>query len=163
MDDELSESEMTGSVTCLSKETISGLYKCFLSCLVLVALIYIILILLAAITSIEIATLYKTLGFISLIVILSAPIGFYGCCRHSYCALFAYLLIGSYHLYALVIYIWFNLTAKAFDNLILHQTTTGAYAVLIILTLLICGARIVSISDQGEKAKIIVVDNNPSE
>lgn len=185
MEDEYSESEMarSGSVVCFSKNTISGLLKCFLSCLLLVALIYLLLIFLSLVTSIEIITLFKTLGFISLIIIFTGPLGFYGCCRQSYFALFTYLLVGSYHLYALVIYIWFNLNWKAFtfeqaagggqsgkysatqqnNDLILHQTTTGAYTVLIALTLLMCGARIVSITNQIEPAKVIVVDNNPSE
>lgn len=181
MDDEVSESEMarSGSVTCFSRNSISALFKCSLSCLVLLALIYIVLLLIATISSIQTVTLYKTLGYISLIIVFNGPTGFYACCKQSYCALFAYLFVGSYHLYALVIYIWFNLNSKAFsegpastsiegnsnrsNDLLLHQTTTGTYTVVVVLTLIMCSARIVSITNQVEPAKVIVVDNNPSE
>lgn len=162
----------TGSFLCFSKQTITDLLSCILSCVIFVAVIYILLLLLNLISGSYADKLYYTVGYISLIIFITAPLGFYGSLRSSYKALFAYFVLTSYHLYALAIYIWLNArsnsffkTSKSANNpsleLNLHQITTVAYATVVMLALVMTCVKVISTANQIEPAKVIVVDNNP--
>lgn len=165
----------TGSLACLSKQTITNSLECVISCMIFVGIIYLILLVLGLSQLTKIDTLIQTLGYISIVIIISAPIGLYGSAKSKYWALFFYYLLASYHLYALVMYIWFNIrtselipketsdstNARLFSGLSLHQVTTGAYTVLVCLSLILVILKIISTTNQIEPAKVIVVDNNP--
>lgn len=169
----------TGSVACLSKQTISNLLECTLSCIIFVASLYILTLFLHLIHVSEIDILFQTIGYISVFIIATTPIGLYGSVKGNYIALLSYFVIGFYYLYTLIIYIWFNIRTKsiisfkAFDlnagqstkaslsEVTLHQITTGAYTLLVIISIILVTLRIISVANQVEPAKVIVVDNNP--
>lgn len=162
------DSDMTrsGSIACLSKQTISNAFECILSCLVLISFIYILLLVIGLTSLTFINTLLCTIGYISLVVIISAPIGLYGSSRGNYYALFLFFIITSYHLYSLIMYFWFNIRSKGLTNdsagyEILHHITTALYTSLIGLSILFVWLKIISTVNQIEPARVIVVDNNP--
>lgn len=176
------EMPKTGSFACLSKQTITNVLECMLSCIIFVAIVYIFLIFLDLVSVSKVDTVLKTIGYISLVVLISAPCGLYGSLKNSYTALFAYFVIGSYHLFSLVLYIWFNVRyhsifskqehtnynssnnstgSNEFTELTLHQITTAAYTMVVFLSLIMVTFKIISTANQIEPAKVIVVDNNP--
>lgn len=181
MEVEESESDMakSGSFACLSKKTISTLLECIISCTIFVATIYIILGFLGLISVAPVDSLFLPVGYISLIILLSAPIVLYGSTKNSYYALFTFFVLASYHLYALVIYVWFSIRSSSlfsgninsttpskenlFGELTLHQVTLAAYAMVVLLSLVVVCLKIVSSTSQIVPAKVILVDNNPSE
>lgn len=181
MDVEGSESEMakSGSLACLSKKTISTLFESIISCKIFVAAIYIILSLLSIASIIRVDSLFIPVGYISLIILFSAPIALYGSTKNSYYALFLFFVLASYHLYALLIYVWLNIRSSSFlsgnnnstsgskDNrfgeLPLHQVTLAAYTMAVILSLIVVCLKIVSSTSQIVPTRVILVDNNPSE
>lgn len=170
---ELIDSEMTksGSVACLSKQTVSTTFECTLSCIILVSFIYIVLLILGLSSVKSIDTLFYAVGYISIIIIISVPIGLYGSSSGSFCALFVYFILASYHLYALIMYFWFNIRSAAISigsdqnqtkgYEILHLITTGTNTALVALSILMASLKIISNTNQIEQARVIVVDNNP--
>lgn len=168
-----SEMAKTGSFACLSKQTITNAFECTLACLIFVASIYLIQLLVGLSSLAKIDDLFYPVGYISLVVLISAPVGLCGSGRANYTALFAYFLIGSYHLYALLAYTWFSLrhsgllsdqqatASKLLGEQSLHQITTAAYTLTLILSLLLNSCKIISTTSQIEPARVIVVDNNP--
>lgn len=180
----------SGSVGCLSKETISTAFDCILSCILFVAFIYIGLLILGPVSKIELDQLFYVIGYISIAVLFIVPIGLYGSSSGSYCSLICFFILASYLCYALTMYIWFNTRSselfpgfysnnksgtattnktasggrtglRGFD--VLHQLTCCSYTALVILSLLMVIFKIVSNVSQIEPARVIVVDNNPSE
>lgn len=186
MDIEDYESEMTksGSIACLSKKTINNSLDCIISCTIFAALVYIVLTFLGIISVANINSLFLPVGYISLIVLLSAPAALYGSAKNSYCALFTFFVLASYHLYGLVIYVWLNIRSKSFlppsgnnstssssssslpkdyllGELTLHEITLAAYALVVLLSLIMVCFKIVSATSSIEPARVILVDNNP--
>jgi len=166
------EMTRTGSVACLSKKTITGFFDSSLSCSLFIAAVYIGLLAtgLAGFTVVD--KLFYTIGYISLAVLITVPIGLYGSISGSYSALICFFLATSYLLYALTMYIWFNArtstlfipwqsntTDKGFQSL--HQLACISYTITIVLSLLLAVLKIVSNVSQLEPARVIVVDNNP--
>lgn len=182
MEGEQSDSEMakSGSIACLSKKTITNSLECIISCTIFVSIIYIILTFFEAISVVTVDKLFIPVGYISLIVLLSSPIALYGSAKNSYCALFFFFGLASYHLYALVIYVWLNIRNQSLlsishtnssthtrdsslDELALHHVLLAAYSIVVLLSLIMVCLKIISITSQIEPAKVILVDNNPSE
>lgn len=175
MDEDFSQSEMAkpGSILCLPKRCVTNALISVISCVIFVSLIYLLLTFLHLASLVTVDSLFHALGYISLLVLFSAPIGIYGAAKSSYCALFTYLILASYHLYGLILYICLNLKSwtqsyqqinvngKEKDELILHKVTSGAYATVLVLTLIMTSLKIVSTTNQIEPNKVIVVDNNP--
>lgn len=178
------EMPKTGSVSCLSKQTILSILDCVLSCITLVALIYVGLLILIQISDKQTNPLFNTIGLISLAALLSIPLGSYGTKSGNYCALLCFFVSTSYLLYALIMYIWFNTrsgdlfpapggeannnnnnntastkVAHGYDRL--HQLTCCSYTGLVFAALLATTLRIISQVNQIEPARVIVVDNNP--
>lgn len=188
---ESSEMAKSGSFTCLSKQTITTALECLLSCIITIGTIYVFLLILGLIQVTKVDNLLMTIGYISLIIAISAPIGLYGTEKSRYWALFLYYILASYHLYALIMYIWFNIKESVLasstssssssaslstyqnedtkpithktllEELSLHQVTTGAYTMLVFFSLIFVVFKIISTTNQIEPAKVIVVDNNP--
>lgn len=181
MDEESSTSEMarkSGSFLCISKRSITTTLNCIISCLIFVALLYLLLIVVDIATLAKVGSLFQAIGYISLAVLLSVPIGLYGAAKNSYCALFVYLILTSYLLYALILYIWLNVKSCSFfcnysnseeeklrarlgGEFTLHQVTIGAYTGVLALSLMVTSLKIISTTLQFEPTKVIVVDNNP--
>lgn len=168
-----SDMSRSGSIACLSKQTISNAFECILSCIVLLSFIYILLLIIGLSSVSVINTLFYTIGYISLVVIISAPIGLYGSSRSNYYALFLFFIITSYHLYSLIMYFWLNIRSSAIQifppdaaasakgHETLHHITTATLTSLIALSLLFASLKIISTVHQIEPARVIVVDNNP--
>lgn len=170
MDDsllDLSEMSRTGSLICLSKQTIATLLECLISCLIFVSIVYIALLVFDLTSISEISSLYHPIGYISLVVLLSAPLAIYGSSSGSYPALLGYFLLASYHLYAVCIYVWLKIRSsefklnKASDPL--HQVVVASYTTVLILSLILVICKIISNVNLLEPARVIVVDNNPSD
>lgn len=185
MDEEFSQSEMakSGSFLCLSKKTITNTLISSISCVIFVSLLYLILIFLNSTTLVKVGNIFHVIGYISLIVLLSAPIGIYGASKGSYCSLLIHFIVASYHLYGLILYMSLNFKSwsQFHDNaqkrlttqkdetlfellggdLTLHQITSSAYATVVALTLIMTCMKIISTTLQLEPARVIVVDNNP--
>ena len=166
----IQETEMSksGSVCCLSKQTISYAFESLISCTILLAFIYILLVILGITKAIQLDTLFYTIGYISFVIILSAPIGIYGSQSGSYCALFVYFVIASYHLYALLIYIYFNFIRSSEATSLpksgygtLHKIAAGSYTALVAITILAASMKILSNIGLIEPSRVIVVDSNP--
>lgn len=183
MELELTDSEMakSGSLACLSKKTITNLLECVLSCTIFVAVIYIILTFLSVISVFNSDSLFVPIGYISLVVLISAPIALYGSAKQNYIALFTFFILTSYQLYALTLYIWFNIrsqsllgndtnkpasessTGSSLKELPLHQVTLGAYTTAVMLSLVMVCLKIISTTCQAEATRVAPVGNNPSE
>lgn len=176
MDDELNayNSEImtrAGSVGCFTKQTITNSFECVLACIALLGLIYISVLVLGLAQVATVDTLFYAVGYISLLSLVGTPLGLYGSSTGSYCALFLFFTLASYHLYALVMYLWFNVRnsalflesskTKGFE--ILHQVTTGSYTALLALGMLMVSMKIISNINQINPARVIVVDNNSND
>lgn len=185
MDEEFSLSEMakSGSFLCLSKKTITNTLISSISCVIFVSLLYLLLIFLNLTTLVEVGSIFHVIGYLSALVLISAPIGIYGASKGSYCALFIHFIVASYHLYGLILYICLNIKSwsQAHDDaqkpplsqnhgtlyellggdLTLHQITSSAYATVVFLTLIMTSMKLISTTLQLEPARVIVVDNNP--
>lgn len=177
-EEEVEDEEMSklGSVCCLSKRTITTALECVLSCVSFTSLIYIILLIYCLSFSIELDLVFLIIGYISIFSLITTPLGLYGCNKPSYCALFAFLFLASYHLYGLAMYFWFNLKAPIFNEPpnqaalerslklrgyeYLHYITSGSYTALVGLSILLASCKIISLVDQIEPARVIVVDNS---
>lgn len=160
MDEDFSQSEMAKSRSTL-KRCITNSLISIVACVVFVSIVYSLLAFIHITSLAQIGILFRTLGYISLLTLLSAPIGIYGAVKSSYCALFIFLIIASYHLFALILYICLNLKSWSEPKLILHQVTSGAYIIVVVLALIMGTLKIVSTTKQLEPTKVIVVDNNP--
>lgn len=183
MDDDLgdiyfaySDMSRTGSIACLSKRTISNIYECILSCITYISLIYILLVLIGLIFHIQTDFIFQLIGFISIFSLITTPLGIYGSLKGSYCALLTFFLLASYHLYALVMYFWFNIKANTFLESAaqpssvkskgyeyLHYISSGSYTLLVGLSILLASCKVISLVNQIDPARVIVVDNNPVE
>lgn len=182
MELEQSDSEMakSGSLACLSKTAITTLFDCVLSCTLFAAIIYILINFLGIISVVKADSLFVPIGYISLLVLVGAPIGLYGSAKQSYWALFTYFILASYQLYAFTLYIWFNIrsqklsgktdsdtessTGNSLSELALHQVTLGAYTLLVLLSIVMVCLKIVSTSCQTEPVRgAAPVENNPTE
>lgn len=191
MDESQYESDMakSGSFACLPKQAITNIFECILSCVIFAATIYLILSFLGFVKLAQVDSLLHLIGYISLIILFSAPIGLYGCAKGSYKALFVFFILSSYHLYALLVYIYLsfqpqlssssansttsqtgvqkaNSTSdssliKPIAELSLHHVTTFSYTVAVTLTLLMTSCKIISVTKEIEPKRVIVVDNNP--
>lgn len=183
---ELSE-EMTktGSFAYLSKETINSLFNCTLSCTVFGASIYIIILIAKVATFVQISKLYLTIGYISLICLLTFPLGLYGSRTGNSCGLLIFFLLASYHLYGLIIYIWLNIVPISYtnaadrsylkqyrqlninyrvaniDETFLNNITVFLYTASVLLSLFSTVFKIISKTKEIGADKVIVVDNNP--
>lgn len=170
MDDsllDLSEMSRTGSLICLSKQTIATLLECLVSCLIFVSIVYIVLIVFGLASISDIRSIYYPIGYISLVVLVSAPLAIYGSSSGSYYALLGYFVLAAYHLYAIGIYIWLKIRSsefrlsKATDPL--HQIAVACYTIVLILSLVLVTCKIISNVSLLEPARVIVVDNNPTD
>lgn len=169
----LSEMSRTGSCGCLSKQNISNSYECILSCTTYPSLIYILLLVISLLVPFKLDLIFHIIGYISLFSLITTPLGLYGSSRGSYCALFTFFILASYHLYALVMYFWFDIKAPMFrdrestevtctkDFEYLHYILSGSYTILIALSILFVTCKITSLVNQIDPARVIVVDNNP--
>lgn len=170
MDLELNDSgamSKTGSFACMSQDTITNIFDSLVSCVIFAAIIYIILFTgdLASVTSSPRSFVF--IGAVSLITVISAPIGLIGASKGNYWLLFSYFILSSYHVYGLVMYM--ALTLKDSDGpvllrstkLNLHQVTVGSYTLVVLLSFGFACCKIISATNKIEPAKVIVVDNNP--
>lgn len=177
-DDYYSEMGRSGSFACLSKKTITNCLECLISCLILMSAIYIALLILGFIFAVKGGEVFHSVGYISLIVCFSAPIGLYGSRKSNYTALIIFLVLVSYHLYGLLVYIWFAIRDSSLFNafatsrsnnvvtnskgvLNLHEVSLTAYSLTVLLTIFMTVFKLISSTLRLEPAKVIVVDNNP--
>lgn len=180
IDDDYSVMGKSGSFACLSKKTITNCLECLISCLILVSAIYIALLISGFILTVKEEKAFRLLGYISLLVCLSAPVGLYGSRKSSYTCLILFFLLASYHLYGLAIYIWFSIRnsylfsashpadqneasseTKSEGIINLHEITVMAYALTLLLTIFMTIFKLISTTRRLESVKVIVVDNNP--
>lgn len=163
--DDSEMSNRTGSILCLSKQTITNIFECFVSILIYISALYLLLLVLNLITQGTINQLYHPVGYISLIILISAPLAVYGSVSGSYLALFGYFILASYHLYALCTYGWLKIKSGEFKLTPgtdpLHQIITISYVVLLLLSSLLATCKIISNVSLVDPGKVIVVDNNP--
>jgi hypothetical protein len=163
----------SGSVCCLSKRTLTNLLECAISCVAYVSLIYIALLIYSLAAGTELDLSFHVIGFISVFSLVTTPVGIFGCSYTSYCALFTFLLLASYHLYGLTMYFWFSLKAPIFissqtgsntshhkEYEYLHYLASGSYTGLVALSILLTLCKIVSLVEELEPARVIVLDNS---
>lgn len=163
----------SGSCACFSKQTIQDLFECALACTTYPSFVYILLLIVSLVAPFKLLFLFQIIGYISLFSVVITPLGFYGSIRNNYCTLFTFFILASYHLYALAMYFWFDVEAPMFhdkewakstkDFQHLHYILSGSYTVLVALSVILVVCRISSLVGQIEPAKVIVVDNNPSD
>lgn len=179
MDSSWDDSEMgrSGSFAYLSKKSITNSLECLISCVILLAAIYIALLTFNLTSLLKGHNEYQLVGYISLIACLSAPIGLYGSKKSSYWALILFFVLASYHLYGLIMYLWLSIRSsdifsisknKSLSEALkkngeLHHVTMVAYTLVVIFSLILSVFKIISITLRLEPAKVIVVDNNPSD
>lgn len=171
IDKQNSDMPNSGSVCCLSKNIVSNIFECVLSCVAYISLIYIVLLIYSVCNAVEIDFSFHVIGFVSLFSLITTPIGGFGCSRTSYCALFTYILFASYHLYGLTMYFWFSLSAPIFisqgdsgssrykEYEYLHYLASGSYTALVGLSIVLALFKIVSLVSLLDPARVIVVDN----
>lgn len=168
-------SRSLGSIGCISKRTISNIYECLLSCVAFASLLYITLLLFGLLIPIRLDLVFLIIGFISIFGLITTPLGIFGSSRGSYCALFLFIFLASYHLYALLMYFWFNLKAPIFIDQAgqrdssfkgyeyLHYILSGFQALLIALSIILGACNVISLVNQISESRVIVLDNNPSD
>lgn len=167
-----SEMSSTGSICCLSKRTITNIFGCTLACITYISIIYFSLAIYCLVASTHLDIVFLVVALLSLFSVITTPIGIFGCSRTSYCALFTFVIFASFHLYGLIMYFWFNLKAPIFESTTkvanstriknyedLHYLTSGSYTGLVGLSILLASCKILSLIEQIEPARVIVVDN----
>lgn len=168
----------SGNFVCLSKQTIAVILECILSCILFVAVIYFILF----IINVSKANGWiEYIGIISIVALISTTFGFCGSQRDSYCGLFSYFILASYHLYFLAIYVGLTLkldsSSQETSSLLtessrldvqlkskevnLHQLTVAFHIFSVVLSLVMVCFKIISLTSQIDSGKVIVLDNNP--
>lgn len=180
-------SNKTATFCYLTQRVYTKIFACLLTCILTIGLIYIILTILTFFSANEhVHKLFVTTGYIALINLISAPIGYYGSNyigihRCKYWALLTYFILASYQVYAYLFYLYFytdkgELTLKGTFNktsgqktdisdggLLLHKTIITSNIILIAASMYTACSTIIVTTKGIETAKITILDNIASD
>jgi hypothetical protein len=167
-----SEMPRSNEVCFVAKKAITNILECILACITYISTIYILLLIYGLVGVSHLELTIKVIGYLSLFSLVTTPVGSFGCNRTSYCALFTFILIASYHLYGIVMYFWLILKLPNFASNqqseipplllkyeLLHYLISGSYAFLVTASIILAICKIVSLVQQIEPARVVVVDN----